>query len=254
MEQRAELILNQIKDSCLHIFGEKLTGIYVHGSLAFGCFHWENSDIDFIIVTKKEPEMQQKEQLIRELLRIDEGCPQKGLEMSVVTEEQTRHFQYPTPFSLHFSNTHKQACMENLKGYCERMQGTDEDLAAHFTVIREVGIVLYGKPIPEVFGEVPAAAYLDSIQKDIADAAGEICRDPVYLTLNLCRVLACKKEGKILSKQTGGEWAIQTLPALYRKTVEAALNRYTQKEDSIQSVTPDQLTAFAAYMLTQINP
>ena len=28
---------------------ENLTGIYVHGSLAFGCFRWEKSDVDFLV-------------------------------------------------------------------------------------------------------------------------------------------------------------------------------------------------------------
>ena len=38
----------------------------------------------------------------------------------------------------------------------------DYDLAAHFTVIRRVGIVLCGKPICDVFSDVPVADYLDS--------------------------------------------------------------------------------------------
>ncbi|WP_161567304.1 hypothetical protein [Acidilutibacter cellobiosedens] len=32
------------------ILGDNLVGIYVHGSIAFGCFHEEKSDIDFIAV------------------------------------------------------------------------------------------------------------------------------------------------------------------------------------------------------------
>lgn len=41
------------------------------------------------------------------------------------------------------------------------MHGVDRDLAAHITVVRQVGITLCGKNIREVFGEIPKADYLD---------------------------------------------------------------------------------------------
>jgi streptomycin 3"-adenylyltransferase len=43
-------ILKIIKQEYQTILGDNLVGIYVHGSIAFGCFHEEKSDIDFIAV------------------------------------------------------------------------------------------------------------------------------------------------------------------------------------------------------------
>ena len=50
------------------------------------------------------------------------------------------------------------------------MNGVDYDLAAHITVIRQVGICLCGKPIAAVFEQVPRENYLDSICRDVQDA------------------------------------------------------------------------------------
>lgn len=40
-------LLNRIKISYQNILKDGLVGIYVHGSIAFECFHWDQSDIDF---------------------------------------------------------------------------------------------------------------------------------------------------------------------------------------------------------------
>ena len=55
----------------------------------------------------------------------------------------------------------------------------------------------------EVFGRVSSEEYFDSIWCDIKDAAEEIADNPVYIILNLCRVLAYKRNGYVFSKQEG---------------------------------------------------
>ena len=45
-------LLQRIQTAWQGILSSKLTGIYVHGSIAFGCFRWESSDIDFLAVVE----------------------------------------------------------------------------------------------------------------------------------------------------------------------------------------------------------
>lgn len=194
-------LLHRIKITYQSILNEKLVGIYIHGSIAFGCFRWDVSDIDFLVVVKEKLNQEEKEALISELLALDNECPPKGFEMSVICQDACGCFQYPTPFELHFSNAHKEFALQDLAQYCRRMQGTDKDLAAHCMVIRKVGITLCGKKISEVFGEVSKEAYIDSICADIQDARTDIIENPVYIILNLCRVLAFKRDGYVLSSR-----------------------------------------------------
>lgn len=243
-------ILEGIKTAYQKILGPKLTGIYVHGSLAFGCFRWEVSDIDFLVVVNTPLELAEKEALIGTLLELDAFAPPKGLEMSVVTEDVCDPFRHPVPFELHFSNSHKQRCREQLTEYCRTMQGEDPDLAAHFTVVRHVGQTLWGRPIEEVFAPIPKEAYWDSIRGDIGGAERDIVDDPVYYTLNLCRVLACLKDGLVLSKEQGGRWGAEHL-AEHSALILSALDAYTNGA-KFQAETP-LLTCFAREMLTLIK-
>lgn len=243
-------VLNKISEKYQEILKEKLTGIYVHGSIAFGCFNWEKSDIDFIVVIKEALSLEEKERLIQILLGLDEEAPSKGFEMSIVIEKYCDPFVYPTPFELHFSNAHREKYRQNLREYCEKMHGTDKDLAAHFTVIRKVGWVLCGADITSVFGQVPEKDYFDSIRGDVEDAENEIMENPVYIILNLCRVLAFVKEGIVISKKQGGEWGIRNLPEEYRPLVKKALLSYgTFGEIRAKK---EQLRQFAGYMLERL--
>ncbi|WP_320956681.1 aminoglycoside adenylyltransferase domain-containing protein [Enterocloster asparagiformis] len=252
MELQIQKVLEQIKATCMDIFSTNLVGIYIHGSLAFGCFNWDKSDIDFIIVTRLSPTLQEKEKLVEDLLKIDKMCPRKGLEMSLVLEEYCHDFLYPTPFELHFSNAHKQKFFENLSEYCAHMNGTDKDLAAHFTIIKQSGITLYGEKADGVFGDVPKANYLDSIKHDIENAVVEIVENPIYIILNLCRVLAYIKDDVVLSKQQGAYWGLENIPVKYARLIDKAEESYRSAEPFSMDIGDALLTDFSGYMLKQI--
>jgi len=197
----------------------------VHGSIAFGCFRWECSDIDFLAVVEEKLTQQEKEQLIRLLLQLDEYAPPKGFEMSVVLRSACSPFADPTPYELHYSNAHRANYLSDLPDTCRRLQGYDPDLAAHITVICHAGKAIAGEPIADVFAPPPLESYLRSIWQDVRCAAEEIAHDPVYHTLNLCRTLAYVQEGKVLSKQQGGEWGMAHLNG-HEAVIAQALEAY----------------------------
>lgn len=243
-------ILEKIKETYQTVLKDKLVGIYVHGSIAFGCFNWDKSDIDFLVVVKEALNQEEKEALISELLILDENCPPKGLEMSVVLDKVCKPFVYPTPFELHFSNTHKERCKSNLTEYCRNMNGVDKDLAAHITVINRVGITLCGKEISEVYEAVPKRDYVDSIWCDIENAEEEIDDNPVYIILNLCRVLAYLEDDVVLSKKQGGEWGRENLPVECRNLIEKALESYQSDTEFVKDGFERN---FVDYMLSRIK-
>lgn len=230
------------------ILGDDLRGVYAHGSMAFDCFRWDKGDIDFLVVVENEPTDEQKQHMLEILLLLDEHAPAKGFEMSVVLAKDCAAPVHPVPFCLHFSNAHKEACREDLPGYIARMKGEDPDMAAHFTVTRAVGRSVWGDPVQEVFGEVPWTAYADSILADVENAAEDILNDPVYVTLNLCRVLAALREQAVLSKEQGGAWALDHLPRDMHAMVHSALEAYRGHKEN-----PSGDAAWAARMLELIR-
>ena len=246
--------LNLINDFVLRsreILSENLTGIYLHGSAVMGCFNPQKSDLDFIIVINQKLSDETKKRFMDMVVELNNSAPQKGIELSVVLKNVCSPFIYPTPFELHFSNMHLNWYKENPENYIKKMNGTDKDLAAHFTIISKRGKCLYGEPIEKVFSEVPKQDYLDSIKNDIADAKDDIKENPTYIILNLARVLAYQKDNLVLSKKEGGEWALQNLPEEFHQLLKDALKDY--KENTIVTYNMDYAEKYADYMLNKIK-
>ncbi len=233
------------------ILKANLVGVYLHGSLAMGCFNPKLSDVDFIVVVERKLSVDEKKEIVRKILKISESVdvPKKGLEFSVVLLKYTKNFVYPTPFELHFSKDWKSAYEKGEIDYTK--ENRDPDLASHFTVIRERGIVLWGKPIDEVFGYVDEKYYLSSLLEDVRSSLDSLHDDSVYFILNFCRVLQYMSEKKVSSKKEGALWAMKNLDE-FTDVIKNALDYYTGKSDSF-NVEKERIEGFREYMLERIE-
>lgn len=219
-------LLRQIAQSCVKIFGTTLTGVYLHGSLAMGCFTSAASDLDLLIVTAKPPSLAHKRLFLQEVLAWNARAPAKGLELSIVTLARCRRVAFPTRFEFHFSPMHLDACLRDPEGYLRAMRGADPDLPAHFAVVRARGVCLYGAPIADVFGPVTPQALWASLRHDLATAQTDVLREPASVLLNLCRTWALRETGAMLSKKEGGEWALARMDPAEGALIRQALACY----------------------------
>ena len=230
---QTDSLINGFVEQSKKILRDNLVGVYLHGSLAMGCFNPQKSDIDLIIVVEKPISDSVKRAYLDMVVQFNASAPKKGIEMSIVLREVCKPFVYPTPFELHFSAGYLEWYTDDPDEYIREMNGTDKDLAAHFTIINKRGRCLYGAPIKDVFAEVPDGDYMDSIWFDVEGAAEEITEYPMYLTLNLARVLAYKEEGLVLSKKEGGTWALEHLPAEYLPLIADAMREYSESAEIV---------------------
>lgn len=225
-----ELLDKLVEYSC-NIFGNNLVGIYLHGSMAMGCFNPMKSDVDILVIVEEAVTDVQKKMFMEVIVTLNDSAPAKGIEMSLVRSKYCKNFVYPTPFDLHFSVMHLNWYKNNPEEYIKKMNGTDPDLAAHFVITKNRGIVLYGKAISEVFVEIPIEAYLDSIKRDIMGSEAEVITNPIYILLNLCRVLAYVQDRLVLSKKEGGEWGLKNIDGKYQGLIKEALICYTSDQN-----------------------
>jgi len=250
MEQYQGLLDRFIQQNLMFL-DHDLVGIYLHGSAAMGCFNPSKSDIDLIVVVRNALSQKTKRRYMDMLLELSQEAPAKGIELSIVQESVCKPFVYPTPYEFHFPLAPLEWYQSNPDEYMARMQGTDKDLAAHFTIIWHRGKTLYGKEIREVFSPVSHEAYLDSLWYDTAEARNDIRKNPVYTILNLCRVLAYVQENLILSKLEGGRWGLLNVSARYGSLISAALEEY---QNNITMALDEALAVeYADYMLAQIR-
>ncbi|MCP1306925.1 aminoglycoside adenylyltransferase domain-containing protein [Paenibacillus tyrfis] len=244
-------VLENIASLFKEELSDNLAGIYLHGSLAMGCFNPDKSDIDLLVVANRSLTAETARRIAQKLLAIDEELPNEGgIELSVVLGNNLDEFVYPTPFEFHYSPLHRDKYRTDDNYICGGRE--DPDLAAHLVVAYHRGIALYGKPLCEVMRPIDKRFYVESILHDVEDAPQGILEAPEYYVLNLCRVLYYLKEGVVSSKREGGEWGLKALPSEYGETVRLCLERYDGRADRME---PDKrlLPDFAGYMLGEIR-
>ncbi|MFQ7159857.1 MAG: DUF4111 domain-containing protein [Ruthenibacterium sp.] len=98
----------------------------------------------------------------------------------------------------------------------------------------------------------PPGAYKAAILHDVGTAVQDAGQKPVYVVLNLCRALAFWRQGLVLSKQQGGEWALAHLPPQWHPVVRAALQGYLYGAPFCAPA--GQAQAFAAWALRGLPP
>ncbi|WHZ55826.1 aminoglycoside adenylyltransferase domain-containing protein [Metabacillus hrfriensis] len=234
-------LLNELIELFIEVCKNNLSGIYLHGSLAMNGFNKEASDVDILTVVKSSMKIKEKRMLLNGLQTLKSELPAKGIELSVITKDSIHHFDYPTPYEFHFS-----------KEYKELDAGFDYDLAAHMMVVFHRGKCLYGMGIQNQFKPMDEKYYTDSILRDVLNAP--INENPLYYTLNLCRVLAYLKEKRIMSKKEGGEWGLENLPEPHRAAVDFYLKLYTNMQtDPWLKPSNQDMIMFAAFMERAIN-
>jgi predicted nucleotidyltransferase len=243
-----------LQDHLLNTLDGILIGLYLHGSLAFGCFNPDRSDIDLLAVTARAMTLEEKRRVV-ELLLHTSLAPQP-IEISFLVEPAIHTSQHPLPFDLHYSEDWRERLHQELSDdewlHWNDFTRRDHDLATHIIVTLARGVTLYGKPMRETLPAVPQEYYIESIVRDFEDALQHITRIPVHFVLNACRVYAYLREGNVLSKDEGGDWALRTLPDTYHGLIEQALEIYRGDRPDRPFNSAD-LDRFAIYMQEQIQ-
>jgi predicted nucleotidyltransferase len=238
------------------VLGDKLAGLYVHGSLATGAFHRERSDIDLIAVTSAKLSPQLREAVARALVQLSDARPVAGdIEISVVQERYARAFQHPMPYEVHYSSAWHERIRRRQFDFSE--DRTNVELAANVVDVRERGVTLYGPPPAAMFGPVPWHAYINALEADFQWARSHVEDMPTYAVLNACRVLhgATSRTISALNKDEAAAWALETVPRMYHSIINDALQLYrgTKSLDDVVLVERD-IIAFREYVRERSQP
>ncbi|TDD57408.1 DUF4111 domain-containing protein [Kribbella antibiotica] len=205
--------------------------VYVHGSLAMGCFYRAKSDVDLLVVVPEALTPVERERVARGFAGTAAARPVLGdLEVSVLTRAQAATHEHPRPYEVHYSAMWTDAILEGRLDYTG--SGEDPDLAAHLTVVRKRGVAVSGPAPDEVFAPVPYADYRAAVAADLDDVltGDALLESPYYGVLNACRVLATQEPDTVLSKEEGALWAREHLPPEHQAIVEQALSCYRNAE------------------------
>jgi predicted nucleotidyltransferase len=248
-KQQLFLLSDRLKESV----GGNLVGIYVHGSLALGSFNPDVSDLDVIVLLQERIGLDLRYELIELFLQLSNHP--SPIEISLITMDAIWPWQHPTPFQLHYSEYWRKPFEEQVelgnKPFWAETR-VDPDLACHITLINRHGICLYGRPVNDVFPEVPEEDFRSSILADVQYGASALDTMPVYGILSLCRVLSYLETKTLLSKGQAGNWALPLLPEDLRYMVVQAVDTCVGTRSEIMSISGDDLEKYKNFMLCAI--
>jgi predicted RNase H-like HicB family nuclease/predicted nucleotidyltransferase len=91
---------NELLQAMRQVVGANLIGLYLHGSLAMGCFNPNCSDLDVIAVTAEGMAVETKRAVAAILLQ-QSGAPHP-IEVSFLRRRDLAPWRYPTPFDFHY--------------------------------------------------------------------------------------------------------------------------------------------------------
>jgi hypothetical protein len=220
--------------------------IYLHGSLALGCFMPGRSDVDLLVIVDRALEADAV-RACADLLLASSGAP-APVEISVMMAAALDPFAHPAPFEFHFSEDWR-AAFAGAEPIA--FPPADPDLTAHLAVTRARGVALVGPPPAAALPAIPREALRDALARDIFDAehgVGALATSPsaANAILNVCRSLAWQRDGALRSKDEGALWAVIELPWRHASLAARALEQY--RTGRAAHFDADELRRFVAFV------
>jgi len=196
-----------------------LVGIYLYGSLTQAAFDPKRSDIDCIVVTKRDLSAAQFRRLRGWLARTAESNPWTSrLQMSFILRDEVL-------------TMNSRSCLYQF-GRLKR-SNSDGNPIIWMNVLQS-GEILYG-PKSETFVPLITPEILfRALEREVGYLREEIIEKPnsewrdvafyrAYAVLTLCRILYSYNQGTVVSKQRAAKWAIEHLPDEWREIIFQAL-------------------------------
>ena len=229
---------------------DRFIGLYLHGSLAYGDFNPETSDIDFLVVTDGPL----PGAIFSALKDMHAGLYAGGLAWSRRLEgayipkvNLRRHAAANAPVPWLGVDGH----------FAWEKPGSDWIIQRW--ILREKGLVVCGPPLAGLIDPVSSADLRQSVLGSLREWWSPPFPSPerfqnddyqVYAILTMCRSLYVLEHGSVASKPEAAAWAIERLAEPWRSLVSAAAAWKPGTGFNSQAATLE----FIRYTLTACHP
>lgn len=201
-------LLERLRDETRRVLGDRLVGLYLHGSLVTGDFDRHRSDLDLLAVLSDEVSEEDAERLGQMHARLVEDHPawQGRIEVAYVPAPALRTFRTRPGRMARIS-----------PGEALHLTEAGRHHLLTWDAARQEGVPLVGPPPGEVIPQITRAEFVAVVREHAASWRGwvEDMRHPggqAYAVLTLCRALYSSAHGGQLSKRAAGRWAQERLP------------------------------------------
>ena len=215
-------LLNVLLPAVQAILGNRFVGLYLHGSLAYGGFNPETSDIDFLVVTDRSL----PGGLFPALKELHAGLFASELAWSQKLEgaylpKQTLHRHDPAHAPVPWLGVDGHFALET----------PGSDWIIQRWILREKGLIISGPPLAGLIDPVNRDALRQAVLGSLREWWSPPFPSPerfqssgyqAYAILTMCRSLYVLEHGRIASKPEAARWAMEKLADPWRALVSAA--------------------------------
>jgi hypothetical protein len=203
--------------------GKQFVGMYLYGSLASGDFDPASGDIDFVVVTKSEPDAD----MVEKLRAVHESVAHSGnpwaskLEGSYISRAALCRYNPDDPPRPQY----------NEGQFFTAPHDTDWIIQRH--ILREHGRVVAGPPLKPMIDPVTPDELRGAVagilrgwwQGHILTTRSALYRPGYqpYAVLSMCRAQYALRFGEIVSKREAARWALESGGAEWKSLIERAL-------------------------------
>jgi hypothetical protein len=229
------------------LLGANLVGIYLYGSLTQRAFDPKRSDIDVIVVTRRDLSPHQFQKVRR--------C----LDAAAASDRWISRLQMSFLQRDEILTANSKYCLYQF-GRLKRGR-SDANPIIWINVLNS-GVVLYGPP-PQSF--VPAISddlIFKALEREVGYLREELVTNPLskwkdvpfyrdYAVMTLCRILYTSRRGAIVSKPRATKWAMENLPEQWK-----ALIFHAQQNDAgmpRRALPLNQIRKFVAFAYEELE-
>jgi hypothetical protein len=225
-------VLDTMASGIRETLSDDAVGIYLQGSFAMGDFD-ENSDVDFIVVTREELDASQVDAL--------QALHDRTYDLP---SEWAKHLEGSYfPIATIREPTSAGTDLWYLDHGARRLvRSTHCNTLLVRWVVRERGVVLFGPPPTTLIGPIDPAALRSEMRHVLVEWGREILSNPTvyanrfyqgFILLNYCRMLHDLRRGHPGSKRAGAEWAKASFDSSWSALIDRA---WTTRPDPARSV------------------
>ncbi|HVC33772.1 MAG TPA: aminoglycoside adenylyltransferase domain-containing protein [Chloroflexota bacterium] len=204
-------MLTLLRARIRRVLGDKLSGLYLTGSLVTGDFDDDVSDIDLVAVTSTSLGPTEINAL---------GAMHRAIAVAEKRWDNRIEVVYLTTDALRTYRTRTSTIAVTSPGEPFHTRDAGKDWLINWYVVREKGVTLFG-PSPKTLIDPISPVELVQAVQDSARAWRDWIKETeprhrnaqVYAILTMCRALNTFNTGGYLSKRQAALWAQQHLPA-----------------------------------------
>ncbi len=202
-------LLEELLREIQAVLGEELVALYLYGSLVWGDFDVDISDIDLLAATREDVTSE-------EFLLLDQ------MQHRFVAEHERWNDRIETAYmsveALRTFKTRRSQIAIISPGEPFHLKEAGNDWLLNWYLVRQRGAVLFG-PNPQALIEpISKEEYVDCVRRQALDWRDWISHTKDsrayqgYAILTMCRALYAVTNGEQVSKRGAAEWAMQVLP------------------------------------------